>query len=86
MLNKLYYKLELLNEVDEVLGKIEAFSQESLQEQLHKLEKVEKDNQYSCDTCEENYPISELIELDEDTHICEECNEAEPEPTQQDLD
>ena len=86
MKNILNYELRVENEDGEVLGKIDALSLDSLQEQIHKIEKVAEDNSYTCDTCGEIKPLRELIELAEDDHICEECNEAEEKLTQQDLD
>ena len=86
MKSKLNFELKVTDESEQLIGKISAFNLEGLQEQMHKIEKVAEDNAYACDICGEYNNIKNLIEVSENRHICTDCNEAEPLPTQQDLE
>jgi len=86
MKREIYLELKVTDENNELFGRIGSYTLEGLQEQMHKIENVVEDNAYVCDTCGESYKLEDLIETAEDTHICGGCNEAEPLPTQQDLE
>ncbi len=77
-------ELKVTDEENKLYGKINAFSLESLQEQMHKIEKL-VDNLYICDICGEEKNIGEVTELSENQHVCENCNGAEKYPTQEEL-
>ena len=86
MKSKLNFELKVTDESEQIIGKISAFNLEGLQEQIHKIEKVVEDNNYVCNICGEYNNIKNLIEVSENRHICVDCNEAKPLPTQQDLE